>query len=57
MKNIILFGLTSLLADFSSEMIQPLMPFFITVLGYVLFAASSLGFIFANSLFSLSKPS
>ena len=33
MKNIILLGLTSLLADFSSEMIQPLMPFFITALG------------------------
>jgi len=33
MKNIILLGLTSLLADFSSEMIQPLMPFFIVALG------------------------
>ncbi len=33
MKNIILLGLTSLLADFSSEMIQPLLPFFITALG------------------------
>ena len=33
MKNIILLGLTSLLADFSSEMIQPLMPFFIISLG------------------------
>lgn len=33
MRNIILLGLTSLLADFSSEMIQPLMPFFIVALG------------------------
>jgi MFS family permease len=33
MRNIILLGLTSLLADFSSEMIQPLLPFFITALG------------------------
>ncbi|MBI4117422.1 MAG: MFS transporter [Parcubacteria group bacterium] len=33
MKNIILLGLTSLLADFSSEMIQPLLPFFIAALG------------------------
>ena len=33
MRNIILLGLTSLLADFSSEMIQPLLPFFIAALG------------------------
>lgn len=33
MRNIILLGLTSLLADFSSEMIQPLLPFFIVSLG------------------------
>src|SRR3989344_2271910 len=33
MLNIILLGLTSLLADFSSEMIQPLLPFFIATLG------------------------
>lgn len=33
MRNIILLGLTSLLADFSSEMIQPLLPFFIIALG------------------------
>ena len=33
MLNIILLGLTSLLADFSSEMIQPLLPFFIAALG------------------------
>jgi MFS family permease len=33
MRNIILLGLTSLLADFSSEMIQPLLPFFIVALG------------------------
>ncbi|OGN03120.1 MAG: hypothetical protein A2655_00750 [Candidatus Yanofskybacteria bacterium RIFCSPHIGHO2_01_FULL_43_42] len=33
MTNIILLGLTSLLADFSSEMIQPLLPFFIVALG------------------------
>lgn len=33
MRNIILLGLTSLLADFSSEMIQPLLPFFIFYLG------------------------
>ena len=33
MRNIILLGLTSLLADFSSEMIQPLLPFFIASLG------------------------
>lgn len=33
MRNIILLGLTSLLADFSSEMIQPLLPFFIFALG------------------------
>ncbi|MBI4158146.1 MAG: MFS transporter [Candidatus Yanofskybacteria bacterium] len=33
MRNIVLLGLTSLLADFSSEMIQPLLPFFITALG------------------------
>ena len=33
MRNIVLLGLTSLLADFSSEMIQPLLPFFIAALG------------------------
>lgn len=33
MRNVILLGLTSLLADFSSEMIQPLLPFFIAALG------------------------
>ncbi len=33
MRNIILLGFTSLLADFSSEMIQPLLPFFIAGLG------------------------
>lgn len=33
MRNIILLGFTSLLADFSSEMIQPLLPFFIAALG------------------------
>ena len=33
MRNVILLGLTSLLADFSSEMIQPLLPFFIVALG------------------------
>lgn len=33
MRNIILLGLTSLLADLSSEMIQPLLPFFIVALG------------------------
>lgn len=33
MLNIILLGLTSLLADFSSEMIVPILPFFIQALG------------------------
>ena len=33
MSNVILLGLTSLLADFSSEIIIPLLPFFITSLG------------------------
>lgn len=33
MLNIILLGLTSLLADFSSEMIMPILPFFIQSMG------------------------
>ena len=33
MSNVILLGLTSLFADFSSEMIVPLMPFFVKSLG------------------------
>ena len=33
MKNIILLGLTSLLADFSSEMVVPILPFFIQMIG------------------------
>ncbi|OGN05729.1 MAG: hypothetical protein A2831_03610 [Candidatus Yanofskybacteria bacterium RIFCSPHIGHO2_01_FULL_44_17] len=33
MRNVILLGLTSLLADFSSEMVFPILPFFIQSLG------------------------
>src|SRR3989344_7862626 len=33
MLNVILLGLTSLLADFSSEMVFPILPFFIQTLG------------------------
>ena len=33
MRNIILLGLTSLLADFSSEMVVPILPFFIQAVG------------------------
>ncbi|HYU65016.1 MAG TPA: MFS transporter [Candidatus Paceibacterota bacterium] len=43
MFNIILLGLTSLLTDFSSEMIIPLLPFFIQLLGG---GGIALGFIF-----------
>lgn len=54
MKNIILLGLTSLLADFSSEMIQPLLPFFIAALGGAGLAVGLVGGV-GDALASLFK--
>src|SRR6266540_754510 len=56
-RNIVLFGLTSLLTDISSEMVYPLVPFFLTaalgtLIGIGLFPASFI----AGQLWTLVGP-